>query len=457
MRRARPLTADEAALEAAGDARLRRTWRAKDPAGRSSSRTRKAGQDTPVLTDKERNEIERKAPRIALAMHEEWAPSVGPEGAPYPEHRKPGSKVPCSNVFARRGIRAGGDRTAAPAVRRVGRPSETRVEKLNRAITRPTVPKWRPAYDDPRGYCTRTGRSWLFDCEHHGIIRATLWCELLDCRTCAERVAQRRGRENFRRMGGVPLRAWVFTWPKRWHKRMGLEAVKLMRGWALDTLRSWHEEWWGAAGWLVNVHPAGDKDPRTWLPHVHILSPNLVFDREADGLRVAPYKVEPKALDDLRFMWQDVLRELAPAFGDEPSSVVANVNYKFRVKEPQVAHRIRYDCRPFPEWAVGLKRSGLESPIPYGLLASTPPKDVRHVAEEYLARVAGHVLEARVTPCPFAGCPHTLVLVGLKPKGRAFESTPLLEAMGSVCHPSIGPPKLAPVPMGPEPAWDLPY
>jgi hypothetical protein len=347
----------------------------------------------------------------------------------------------------------------------------------------PSVPRYGKAYIDPRGYCSRTGHEWLLECAGCGFVRMAVPCGQIDCRTCYADVKNRRERRLVERMGGKPLRCFEFTFPATWRKRLGLEALELVRRRLVELLKEWQADQDGLrAGWLVNFHPSGDQCHRhkgrkydqcgcqpIWKPHFHVVSPAVgvrpmvapVADHvgfleglgkrlkyqpidEAGQLWSLPYKLPAKALDDLKLAWGQVLADMAREL-HEPVPAT-NVHYSFRTSAAKIAHRLGYDARPWPEWRAGGLPLSLAVPQVYGLLAPRGDSSVEPAAvDAYRDAVRGGSPEPRPICCPFPGCERQLSLVSFlrfrSLEARRVAFLPLLQDLtGEAAHGAAGPP-----------------
>lgn len=156
-----------------------------------------------------------------------------------------------------------------------------------------------------------------------------------------------------------------------------VEVLKSLRKAARGVLRSWVAQINGLTlstrskpGWcLTGVdtwHPAGDADPAEFKPHIHAQIPAVAWWRPAGDLddrpswRTLRYKVMIEELADLREMWGAALVDA----GWHPRSSMHDkilldrcvVHYRWfsggssPKARRQLAHRVRYDFRHWPEW-----------------------------------------------------------------------------------------------------------
>lgn len=326
-----------------------------------------------------------------------------------------------------------------------------------------TFAKWRPAHNDPRGYCTRTGHQWLFRCPVDGFVKMHVPCEGLSCRTCYERVVVRRMEQGFERVGGALARGFVFTFPDTWHDRLTVPALLMIRRAIYEMLAEWNDgEDGGVYGWAGAFHPCGDENPRKWEPHFHFFSSIVGVDPERSELIETRYHLDDGALFRLRRAYADLLARIGAVLGHQ-GPIPMNMHYRFLPTEGQVRHRIRYDWRPFPEWYVGPELGDLRKVAFYGLMAPTPAANVRHMVDAWRERVRGTRAPGAPARCPWEGCAHDLEFVGLLRKGtrELWKHRDVLQVetlQNAEAHPSIGPPRVEVVPFGPEPmADDIPY
>ena len=308
----------------------------------------------------------------------------------------------------------GGDspKSRVPPKGKVGRPRKDPLLVFKRAVE---VPRRGVPYSSPDGYCTRSRRERVLSCTsniNHGPFRQVVPCGTLRCDDCKERVKKRRGSRYHAQLGGVPLAAVVLTVPAQLRRHLGYEQLKELRRWAADVVKEWGLRCWGLElGFLISLHPAGDRSPERYSPHFHVDAPLVGRNPETGQLVDLPKKRELGELDDLRGLWHAKLLPLLELHGIEVSAV--NIHYSFRPVGRRLAHRLSYDTRPWPEWSAGGLPSGL-GPRPYGLMAPRT-KD----SEEWKAYVAApeEEREERRTACPVCGSG----LIQLqRPSGKPF-------------------------------------
>jgi len=240
-------------------------------------------------------------------------------------------------------------------------------------------------------------------------------------------VAKKRARRKIRQLGGAPLGAVVFTFPPVLRDRIGVRQAVALRRIAGHVLRVWALHCWGLrVGGYGQLHPAGDREPWRWSPHLHLGFPLVGVD-PAGGIVRLPLLRTPDELEALRTLWGGVLQWLALLWGVGP--VVPNVNYAFRELEHEVAHRFRYDLRSWPEWSSGGLPVGAATPAPWGL-AAPAAKD----AELWRATVRGFPPDPPNERCPDPDCDGELEYVD-----TVSERGPTRDLL-TLCHPLRAPP-----------------
>ena len=341
-----------------------------------------------------------------------------------------------------------------PPGRAPGRPRRDPLDVYSEV---PEIPTWDHPYRSERNYCDRVQMQHFYGCIAHGMFRARVACEQLDCWTCYDRVKKRRGRKKFLQLGGAHLAAFVFTFPSDWSQRLGYRQLRDARRRLAKLLKQWAAEVFGGEiGFYAAFHPQGDKckrcgysgedsklsqcvkckAPLAWRPHFHIGMPLVML---ADGqLEDLPFHRTPEELEALREMWGEFLGELAGKWDLE--APVSNVHYSFRTDPERIMHRMSYDCRPFSAWSAGTLPVGLASPISYGLAS---PGKRGEAVERWRARVRG-VIEDEGKMCPVDGCAHELEhLVTIKMNSAEFDDysghAVLLNELGEAV-PGTGPP-----------------
>ena len=206
-------------------------------------------------------------------------------------------------------------------------------------------------------------------------------CTCPACRNKASKKRSRRVADLYRRIARVSglkvgVLAVVFTLPPE-VRTDDPKRLAALRKAAREVLRSWVAQVNGLElsirskpGWcLTGVdtwHPAGDENPDDFKPHIHAQLPAVAWWRPAGDLddrqswKTLRYKVTESELRNLRSMWGAAL---AVAGWHVRSSMNGNslfdrcvVHYRWfsggdsPKARGQLAHRIRYDFRHWPEW-----------------------------------------------------------------------------------------------------------
>lgn len=252
-------------------------------------------------------------------------------------------------------------------------------------------------------WCKRTGRVFVLGCSRGTLTGKVCPCGQLDCLTCKEGpqwkdpeeaqgaglVGRRRAGRLYERFGAPDLGRVVVTWGPFAGELTGRAAVELRRL-AHDAVHAWAREVWGCdVGVYSFAHPAGDKRPADWLPHVHLQVP--LWGAVLDGGQVASMgplapMVPPEALARLRAHVAAILegaglvdaeqdgdgawwaldrrgrrithtRKGAP-IGPQPTRRAAierqaNAWYQWEDSPSAKLHALRYDGRSFPAWFAG--------------------------------------------------------------------------------------------------------
>lgn len=226
-------------------------------------------------------------------------------------------------------------------------------------------------------YCYRSKRERVWHCGAHGYFLEAVPCGMLDCVTCAPEVKARRGRNLYKRFGGTPLAAFVFTFPTKFRYALGMAQLRELRRQLAEIVTRWYQDREGVrVGMVIPFHPTGDSCPRCrkgsgkvgdrntfdttgrcekchleapYVPHFEVLVPATGLDSQGHQVELL-WSLPPEALADLKARWLVLLEVIAgrvDPMGDDP---VPNVHYSFKIEPEKRMHRWAYGARPFPAW-----------------------------------------------------------------------------------------------------------
>lgn len=221
---------------------------------------------------------------------------------------------------------------------------------------RASGPKSTPRAERETSCCHGTATKYRCveeECGHevwkwHGCGKST--CEQPGCRKAT---TKRRAKRLFERLGLLEEAPWgivVLTLPEElWTAARRPSVFRKLARAAVDTARTWFTRWhFGGSsvqlGGALTAHPCRQNE-EVWSPHFNVLVP-LIGLLDDGAARRGRYKVPPEALDHLRELWTDVLRE----HGWEPRWQ-PQVFYEFRLEVERKLHSARYFGRSFPMWS----------------------------------------------------------------------------------------------------------
>ncbi len=196
------------------------------------------------------------------------------------------------------------------------------------------------------------------DCGHGVMIKQG--CKSRRCEPCYKQTRKKRAKGAREKLHPFKsgFHTMVLTLPKQLQPLV--VDPKMMKKWrdaSFNLLEKWLQRRVDAPGsyragageW---THPAGEKDPEEWFPHLNFLIPLVLVDHEAGDIVSIPYFVQK---DHLALLKRAYRRMLCKVFN---VTIDGNINLwvQFRIRDKgrvgkNKAHAYRYFPRPFPKWS----------------------------------------------------------------------------------------------------------
>lgn len=224
-------------------------------------------------------------------------------------------------------------------------------------------------------------------------------CTRADCPRCADRVANRRMRRLYERMGAVELGVLVVTFPAEWRRFVVGDAALELEARLRGALMEWAAAHLGGAiGGRAFWHPCGDRcdacgaegkrlakvgrcdcgAAATYKPHLNFVIPGAVYMPNGEIRRRHMFLGE-RQLHGLRVALLNVMAEAAMVIGPvirqgsarvllqvhEDGDPVVNFHWSYRAEREKKLHALRYFPRPFPAWRQTMPHTGRD----FGMLA----------------------------------------------------------------------------------------